>query len=70
MSVKFSLVTNTKMAAMLKKGPNGMMFSLSENNMTKEIGNAINVAIKILHMAIGNPITRPNKNISLNPDPS
>ena len=64
-SVKLNFDTKRRIAAMLKNGPNGIIFSLSENKMNKAIGKAINVAKKIVQIDIGKPSTNPNKNINL-----
>ena len=52
-------------AAMLKKGPKGITFSLSENRMSSATGKAIKVAKKMVQIDIGNPITKPKRNINL-----
>lgn len=64
-SVNFIFDTIINIAAMLRNGPKGMIFSLSENKMIRATGKAIKVAKKIVHIDIGNPNTIPNKNINL-----
>ena len=65
MSVKFNLDTNRRIAAMLKNGPKGITFSLSENKINKATGKAIKVAKKMVQIDIGKLKTKPNKNINL-----
>ena len=42
----------SNMAAMLKNGPNGIILSFFEIRRNNAMGNAINVAKKILHIDI------------------
>lgn len=62
---------NKIIAAILKKGPKGIIFSLSENKISNATGKAIKVAKNIVQIDIGNPITNPKRNINLmSPPPS
>ena len=65
MSVIFSLETKIIIAAILRKGPKGMIFSLLEKRIIKATGKAMNVARKIVIIAIGKSRTRPKRNINL-----
>ena len=65
MSVKLIFETKIRIAAILKKGPKGIIFSLFENKIIMATGKAIKVAKKMVQIDIGNPNTKPNKNISL-----
>ena len=52
MSVKLIPQIYKIIAAILKNGPKGIMLSFLDTSKNKAIGNAINVARKILHIAI------------------
>ena len=62
-SVNWSFETIINIAAILRNGPKGIIFSLSENKIISATGKAMNVAKKIVQIDIGNPKTIPNKNI-------
>lgn len=69
-SVNWSFETIINIAAILRNGPKGIIFSLSENKMIKATGKAMKVAKNIVQIDIGNPNTIPNKNINfISPPP-
>ncbi len=70
-SVKVTPDIFIKIADIHRKGPKGIRLSLLLNRTYIAMGNAMNVARKIVNTAIGYPKTRPKRNINfISPPPS